>query len=76
MDNCLQEYTTVNRERIEISDYLNNEDQIIINRILDLLDTEGTGFMCDFKNANQWRLNQETSKVNNVLKHIETKNIT
>lgn len=30
--------------------------------------------MHDFKRTNQWRLNHETNKVNNAVKHFETKN--
>lgn len=33
-------------------------------------------FVYSFKKANQWELNQETSKFNNVFRHSETKNIT
>lgn len=50
--------------------------QTSINRILDLLNGEGTGFMCDIKKANQWRLNHETNKVKNVLRHMKPKNVT
>lgn len=42
--------------------YIDNDYQLIINKILDWLNTEGTEIMCDFKKINQWRLNQETSK--------------
>ena len=31
--------------------------------------------MCDFKKVDRWKLQQETAKVNRVLKYIKTNNI-
>lgn len=60
---------------MEIRKPVNNEDQMIMNSILDLLNVEKTELMFNFKKANQWKVNQGASEINDVLKHIETKNI-
>lgn len=70
----MKEYTTVDCERNEICDYSSNDDRLIVN-IFYILSTEETEFMCDFKKADISKQSQETCKVNNVLRYIETHNI-
>lgn len=53
MDNFSQEHTIVNRERIEASDNLNNDYQLIKNKIFGLLNTERNRIDADAKKASQ-----------------------
>lgn len=52
MGNCPHVYTTMDCERIEISDYLKKKGQLIIDRILDLLNIERIQCKYDFKKTN------------------------
>ena len=47
-----------------------------MNRLLEVMRAQKHGYVCDFKKADRWKLQQETAKVNRVLKHVKTNNIT
>ena len=51
------------------------EEKKIINRLLEVMRDQKHGYVCDFKKVDRWKLQQETAKVNRVLKYIKTNNI-
>ena len=52
------------------------EEKKILNRLLEVMRDQKHGYVCDFKKVDRWKLQQETVKVNRVLKYIKTNNIT
>ena len=52
------------------------EQKMIYDRIKARLQEDNDEIICNLKKADQWKLTQETQKVNKVLKYIRTSNIT
>ena len=52
------------------------EEKKILNRLLEVMRDQKRGYVCDFKKVDRQKLQQETAKVNRVLKYIKTNNIT
>ena len=45
-------------------------------RLVELMKEDCDRYVCNFKRADKWKVEIETRKVNEVLKYINTKNIT
>ena len=52
------------------------EEKKNLNRLLEVMREQKHGYVCDFKKVDRWKLQQETAKVNRVLKYVKTNNIT
>ena len=72
----LQNISQINPRDMDPEDEIPADDQVIIDRILTILNSQEEDFVCDFKKTEQWKLSKETKRVNRVLKYIKTQNIT
>ena len=52
------------------------EEKKTLNRLLEVMRDQKRGYVCDFKKVDRQKLQQETAKINRVLKYIKTNNIT
>ena len=65
-----ENYHIINREEAT------EEEKEIIEKLEKVMQSEDTPPVCDFKKIDNWKIAQETAKVNNVLKYFPTDNIT
>ena len=69
---------SANTENIVLNDFENasNEEKEMVRKIVELMNNPDREGDYDFRKVNKIRVVEETRKVNNVLKYIETSNIT
>ena len=75
--NANEEYETIERVDIDQDNInLTEQENAIVSRIKEVLMQGNIRPVKSLRNINKLELRSETAKVNGVLKHIETKNIT
>ena len=50
--------------------------KLLYEKLMEKLQLDNDTYSCNMKRVDQWKLNQETKKVNEVLKYIRCNNVT